>query len=127
MAENHLRKKSNTIFERELCTALQQEGAPMSATGQKRTLELRACTRYETANLCVAVAVVVGPHNSRAEPVGLGPRQGLRVPIDILHADTVGKSAAQSVSAGETVEPLLKRRIGIARRHAHRSGLERPQ
>ena len=101
----------------------------MSATGQKRTLELRACTRYETANLCVAVAVVVGPHNSRAEPVGLGyhgrvrhhnpfPLNSyaivpiLRVPIDILHADTVGKSAAQSVSAGEAVEPLLKRRIG---------------
>src|SRR6516162_4460998 len=71
-------------------------------------MRLRAGTRHEAANLCVAVAVVVGPHNSRAEPVGVGPRQGLRVPIDILHADTVGKSAAQSVSAGEAVEPLLR-------------------
>ena len=75
--------------------------------------------------MCVAGAVVVGPHNSRAEPVGLGyhgrvrhpnpfPLNSyaivpiLRVPIDILHADTVGKSAAQSVSAGEAVEPLLR-------------------
>ena len=64
-----------------------------------------------------------------AEPVGLGYHSRvrhhnpfppnsyaivpiLRVLIDILHADTVSKSAAQSVSAGEAVEPLLKRRIG---------------
>ena len=77
----------------------------------------------------VAVAVVIGPHNGGAEPVGLGyhgrvrhhnpfPLNSyaivpiLRISIDILHADTVGKSAAQSVSAGEAVEPLLKRRIG---------------
>src|SRR6516225_6427709 len=94
---------------------------------------LRACTRHETADLCVAVAVVVGPHNSRAEPVGLSYHGRvrhlnpfflnshaivaisiLRVPIDILHTDTIGKSAAQSVSAGEAVEPFLVRRIGEA-------------
>ena len=79
----------------------------------------------------VAVAVVIGPHNSRAEPVGLGyhgrvrhhnpfPLNSyaivpiLRVPIDILHADTVGKSAAQSVSARKMVEPFLEGRIGEA-------------
>src|SRR5215471_8707930 len=90
---------------------------------------LRAGTRNEAANLCVAVAVVIGPHNGRAETVGLGYNGVVRhdeplsidsrtvvpilgVPVDILHADTVGKSAAQSVSAGEAVEPLLKRRIG---------------
>src|SRR5215471_13579163 len=92
-------------------------------------LRLGASAWHEAANLCVAVAVVIGPHNGRAETVGLGyngvvrhhnpfPLNSyaivpiLRVPIDILHADTVGKSAAQSVSAGEAVEPLLKRRIG---------------
>jgi hypothetical protein len=33
------------------------------------------------------------------------------MPIDILQTDTVGKSAAQSVSARKAVEPFLKRRI----------------
>ena len=64
----------------------------------------------------VAVTVIIGPHDGRAETVGFGYncRVGdhkplpvnsdaivpiLRVPIDILHADTIGKSAAQSVFA----------------------------
>ncbi|MGC1236791.1 MAG: hypothetical protein WA838_19270, partial [Xanthobacteraceae bacterium] len=38
----------------------------------------------------------------------------LCVPIDMLHTDTVGKSAAQSVFARKAVEPFLKRRIGEA-------------
>ena len=33
---------------------------------------LRAGTRHEAANLCVAVAIIVGPHNGRAEKIGLG-------------------------------------------------------
>src|SRR5215467_5480300 len=105
----------------------------MSALCQKRTLApstgdgLRAGTRDEAANLGVAVAIVIRPHNGRAKTVGLSHNGVVRhpnpfplnsyaivpilsVPIDILHADTVGKSAAQSVSAGEAVEPLLKRR-----------------
>jgi hypothetical protein len=69
--------------------------------------------------LCVAVAVVIGPHNGRAETVGLGYNGVVRhdeplsidshtivpilgVPVDILHTDAVGN---------ETVEPRLERRI----------------
>src|SRR5438067_6700678 len=45
-----------------------------AATSNKQTADrgLRAGTRHEAANLCVAVAVVNGPHNGRAETVGLG-------------------------------------------------------
>jgi hypothetical protein len=105
---------------------------PMSALGQKPTTltsanvhftpisghwappignGLRSGTRDEAANLGVAVAVVIGPHNSRAEPVGLSYHCRvrhlnpfalkshavvaiLRIPIDILHTNTIGKSAA---------------------------------
>ena len=38
----------------------------------------------------------------------------LRVPVDVLNADTVGESAAQSISARKAVEPFLERRIGEA-------------
>jgi hypothetical protein len=79
--------------------------------------------------LSIAVTVVIGPHDGRAEtvrfsyncrvgdykpfPVNSHTIVALPgVPINILNTDTVGKSAAQSVSAGEAVEPLLKRRIG---------------
>ena len=89
---------------------------------------LRAGPRHETANLCVAVAVIIGPHNGRAEAVGLGYNGGIRhdeplsidahtivpilgVPVDVLHAEAVGKRTAQALSAGETVEPWLERRI----------------
>jgi hypothetical protein len=91
-------------------------------------MRLRAGTRHEAANLCVAVAVVTGPHNSWAETVGLGynglvghdeplsinshtilPIQG--VPVDILHAKAVGKRTAQASSACEKVEPRLEWRI----------------
>jgi hypothetical protein len=66
--------------------------------------------------LCVAVAVVIGPHNGRAETVRLGYNGSvrhddplsidshtivpvLRIPVDVLHSGAVGKSAAQSVSS----------------------------
>src|SRR5215472_5732701 len=62
-----------------------------------------ASTGQETANLCVAVPVIIGPHNSRTEPIGLSHHGRvrhhnpfslnshaivpiLRVPIDILQA-----------------------------------------
>jgi len=78
--------------------------------------------------LCVAGAVVIGPHNGRAETVGLGYNGVVRhdeplaidshtvvpilgVPVDILHTDAVGKGAAQALSARKTVEPRLERRI----------------
>ena len=84
--------------------------------------ELGASARHKAANLCVAVTVVIGPHDGRAETVGFGYncRVGhhkplpvnsytivavLWVPIDILNTDTVGKSAAQSVPARKAVEP----------------------
>jgi hypothetical protein len=35
----------------------------------------------------------------------------LGVPVDVLHAEAVGKRTAQALSAGETVEPWLERRI----------------
>ena len=90
--------------------------------------ELRARSRDEAANLCVAVAVVIGPHNGWAETVGLGYNSvvghdkplpinsypivpTLGVPVDILHAKAVGKRTAQALSARETVEPRLERRI----------------
>src|SRR6266571_9256463 len=38
----------------------------------------------------------------------------LGVPVDVLHTDTVSKSAAQSVSTPKMLEPFLKRRIGEA-------------
>ena len=77
-------------------------------------------------NLACAIAVPVRPYDGRTKTVGLGYHGRirhhnpfalnshavvaiLRVPIDILHTDTIGNSAAQSVSAGEAVEPLLKR------------------
>jgi len=78
--------------------------------------------------LGVAVAVVIGPHNSRAETVGLGYDGVLRddeplpinshtivpilgIPVHILHAKAVGKRTAQALPARETVEPRLERRI----------------
>ena len=78
--------------------------------------------------MCVAVAVVIGPHNGRAETVGLGYNGVVRhdkplsidahtivpilgVSVDVLHAEAVGKRTAQALSAGETVEPWLERRI----------------
>src|SRR5262249_22420568 len=87
---------------------------------------LRAGTRHEAANLCVAVAVVVGPHDGRTETVGLGYNGYVRydkplpinsypkvpilgVPVDILHTEAVSKRAAEASSACETVEPRLER------------------
>ena len=69
--------------------------------------------------------------HGRAETVGLGHNGVVRhhnpfslnadtmvailcVPIDILQTDTVGKGAAQSVSARKMVEPFLEGRIGEA-------------
>ena len=74
---------------------------------------------------------MIGPHHGRAETVGLGHNGVvghhnpfslnadtivaiLRVPIDILQTDTVGKGAAQSVSARKMVEPFLEGRISEA-------------
>src|SRR5215469_813832 len=91
-------------------------------------LRLGASAWHEAANLCVAVAVVIGPHNRRAETVGLGYNGVVRhdeplsidahtivpilgIPVDILHTEAVGKRTAQALSARETVEPGLERRI----------------
>src|SRR5437588_6601178 len=91
-------------------------------------LRLRAGTRHKAADLGVAVTVVIGPHNSRTKAVGLGYNREvrhdkplpinsypivpiLRVPVDILHTETVGKGAAQASSARKAVEPRLKRGI----------------
>jgi hypothetical protein len=71
------------------------------------------------------------PHNGRTETVGFGRNCRVRhhkpfslnadtimallgVPVDVLHTDTVSKSAAQSVSTPKMLEPFLKRRIGEA-------------
>ena len=109
----------------------------MSALCPKRTLTapigdgLRAGTRDEAANLGVAVAVVIGPHNGRAETVGLSHNGVVRhhkpfsvnadtimallcVPIDVLHVDAVSKSAAQPVSAPKVIEPFFQRRTSKA-------------
>src|SRR5215831_11149665 len=106
----------------------------MSALCQKQTSAppigdgLGAGTRDEAANLSVAVTVVIGPHHGRSETVRLSHNGVvwhhkpfsvnpdtitaiLCVPIDILHADAVGKRTAQALSARETVEPRLERRI----------------
>src|SRR5262249_60745671 len=89
---------------------------------------LRAGARHKATNLGVAVMVVIAPHNGRAEAVGLGHNGCVRhyqplslksytivallcVPIDVLHSDTVGKSAAQSGSAIKGLKPFLQRRI----------------
>src|SRR5262249_1188772 len=101
---------------------------PEASAGEAASLQLRAGTRDEAANLSVAVTVVIGPHNGRAETVGLSHNGVvwhykpfsvnpdtimilLCVPIDVLHADAVGKRTAQALSAGETIEPRLERRI----------------
>ena len=66
---------------------------------------------HEAANLCVAVAVVIGPHNGRTETVGLGHNRVVRhdeplsidshtivpilgVPVDILNTEAVGERTA---------------------------------
>jgi hypothetical protein len=78
--------------------------------------------------LSIAVTVVIGPHDGRAEtvrfsyncrvgdykpfPVNSHTIVALPgVPINIQNTDTVGKRAAQSVPAPKAVEPLLERRI----------------
>jgi hypothetical protein len=100
-------------------------GAPlMSAIPPKADIGRHACYRCETlgagarhkaANLSVAVTVVIGPHDGR-EAVGFGYNCPLNadtimallcVPIDVLHSDTIGKSAAQSVSARKAVDHSL--------------------
>ena len=90
---------------------------------------MRTSAWHKAANLGVAVTVVIGPHDSRAEPVGLGYNRVVRhhnpfsvnadtivallcVPVDVLNTDTIGKCAAQSISARKAVEPFLERRIG---------------
>src|SRR5262249_53574067 len=89
----------------------------------------RASARHKTANLGVAVTVVIAPHNGRAEAVGLGHNGCVRhyqplslesytivallcVPIDVLHGDTVGKNAEQPISGIKVLKPFLQRRIG---------------
>ena len=90
---------------------------------------LRAGTRHEATNSFCAEPVDIGPHDGRAETVGLGYHGRVRhynpfslnsytivallcFPVDILQTDTVGKSTAQSISARKAVEPFLERRIG---------------
>ena len=98
---------------------------------RRRWMKLHAGTRDEAANSCGAVAFLIGPHYGRAETVGFGYNGVVRhhkpfslnadtimallcVPVDVLHTDTVGKSAAQPVSAPKVLEPSLQRRIGEA-------------
>ena len=91
---------------------------PISAIGRHACYrcELGASARHKAANLGVAVTVVIRPHNGKAETVGLS-HNGiighykpfslnadtimalLCVPIDVLHTDTVGKSAAQPTAS----------------------------
>ena len=114
------------LFIRELAIGWAENIRP-----KHRHCGLRAGTGHKAADLCVAVAVVIGPHNGRAEAVGLSYNGRVRyyqplsmnshaimaflcVPIDILHTDTIGESAAQSVSARKAIEPFLEWRIGKA-------------
>src|SRR5262249_52587228 len=92
---------------------------------------LPAGTRDEAAKLGVAVTVVIGPHNGRAETVGFSHNGVVRyhkpfsmnadtimallcVPIDVLHAGAVGKSAAQPLSAPKVLKPFFQRRTSVA-------------
>jgi hypothetical protein len=81
----------------------------MSALGHKRTLQiLSAGARHEATNLRCTVGIPIRPYNGRTKTVGLvyncGVRHNkplpinsytivpiLRVPVDILHSDSVGK------------------------------------
>jgi hypothetical protein len=104
---------------------------PLGGLLARASVLLRAGTRDEAANSCRAVAVLIGPHNGRTETVGFGHNCRVRhhkplslnadtimvllgIPVDVLHTDTVSKSAAQSVSTPKVFEPFLKRRIGEA-------------
>ena len=61
---------------------------------------LRAGARDEAANLGVAVAVIVGPHNSRAEPVGLSYNSIIRhdEPLSVESYTIVPICVSQSTS-----------------------------
>src|SRR5215467_8180601 len=100
---------------------------------------LRAGARQEATDLRGPGRVEVRPHHSRTEavrlahecrvghddPLALQPHPIaaiLRIPIDILDTDAVGKRTAQALPACELIEPLLEWMVGvaaveIARRH----------
>ena len=92
-------------------------------------LRLGASAWHEAPNLRCAIAVLVRPDYRWPKTVGLGHNRVVRhhnpfsvnadtivallcVPVDVLNTDTVGKCAAQSISARKAVEPFLERRIG---------------
>src|SRR5262249_9508099 len=125
----------SALSQNSTCASVQAMSAltPISDIGRHACYrcELGASARHKAANSGVAVAVVIRPHNGRAETVGLGHNGVVRhpnpfsvnadtivailcVPIDILQTDTVGKGAAQSVSTCKAVEPFLEGRIGEA-------------
>src|SRR5260370_24414825 len=85
---------------------------------------LRSGARHKAANSCYAEPVCIGPRDGRAETVGLGYHGIVRhhypfslnsytivavlcVAVDILQTDTVGKRAAQSISARKAIDPFL--------------------
>src|SRR2546430_13250224 len=94
-----------------------------------RSPRLGAGARHKAANLCCPIVISVRPHYGRAKTVGLGYNRDIRydhplpinshailpilsIPVDIFHADAVGKGAAQAFTAREAVKPRLERRIG---------------
>ena len=91
-------------------------------------LRLGASAWHEAANLRCAIAVLIRPDYRWPKTVGLGYNGVVRhdellsidpytivsilgVPVDILHTEAVGKRTAQALSARETIEPRLERRI----------------
>ncbi len=92
---------------------------------------LRARSREEASDPCLTVRVHVRPNDRRTEFVGLGDDGVvrdkdpfavqahaivalLRVPIDVLDAEAVGERTAQSLFAGELVEPCMQRIVRVA-------------
>jgi hypothetical protein len=102
----------------------------------------RASAWQEAADLRYSLTIHVGPDDGWAEFIGLGDHgivrhddplavkahtifAVLRIPIDVLNADAICERTARPLAAGEMVEPVLERVIGIAaivaRLHRHKS------
>ena len=79
---------------------------------------LRTGTGHEAANLCVAVAVVIGPHNGRAETVRLGYNGVVRhdkpLPMNSYTIVSQSTSCTLKPSAKEQHKPFP-----LARRSNH--------
>src|SRR5262249_38170793 len=97
-----------------LLTPRQIHDVRLGSKPDMRASNVRSSSRHKAANLGVAVTVVIGPHNGRAETVGLGYNGVVRhdeplsidahtivsilgIPIDILHTEAVGKRTAQAL------------------------------